>query len=87
MKTLTKPRPRFLYREHFAVPHDPKLIGQWQHGIETISGHGNGNCISRSRIRRHQPSRQLTTTNSYDRNIDFSNGNGHLPVRRIRRFA
>ena len=39
MKTLTKPRSRFLYREHFAVSRNPKLVGQWQHGIETISGH------------------------------------------------
>ena len=38
MKTLTKPRFRFLHREHFAVPRKPKLVGEWQHGIETISG-------------------------------------------------
>ena len=38
MKTLTKPRSRFLHREHFAVSRNPKLVGQWQHGIETIVG-------------------------------------------------
>jgi hypothetical protein len=30
----------FLHPEHFAVSRNPKLVGQWQHGIETISGHG-----------------------------------------------
>jgi hypothetical protein len=39
MKTLTKPHSRFLYREHFPVSLRPNLVGQWQHGIETISGH------------------------------------------------
>jgi hypothetical protein len=39
MKTLTEPRTRFLYREHFAVSRNPKLVGQWQYGIDTISGH------------------------------------------------
>jgi hypothetical protein len=39
METLTKPRFRFLYQEHFAVSRNPKLVGQWQHGIETISGY------------------------------------------------
>ena len=39
MKTLSRPRPRFLHREHFAVSRNPKLVGQWQHGIETISGY------------------------------------------------
>jgi hypothetical protein len=39
MKTLTKPRTRFLHQEHFAVPRKPKLVGQWQRGIETMSGH------------------------------------------------
>jgi hypothetical protein len=38
MKTLIKPRSRFLHQEHFAVSLNPKLIGQWQHGIETRSG-------------------------------------------------
>jgi hypothetical protein len=37
-KEITK-APRFLQREHFAVSRNPKLVGQWQHGIETISGH------------------------------------------------
>jgi hypothetical protein len=39
MKTLTEARTRFLYREHFAVSRNPKLVGQWQYGIETILGH------------------------------------------------
>jgi hypothetical protein len=38
MKTFTKPLPRFLHREYFAVPHNPKLIAQWQPGFEAISG-------------------------------------------------
>ena len=39
MKTLTNIRPRSHHREHFAVPRKPKLVGQWQRGIETMSGH------------------------------------------------
>jgi hypothetical protein len=39
MKTLTEPRSPFLHPEHFAVPRKPKLVGQWQHGIEAMSGH------------------------------------------------
>ena len=38
MKMLTNIRPRSQYREHFAVPRNPKLVGQWQRGIETMSG-------------------------------------------------
>ena len=49
MKTLTKPRSRFLYREHFAVSRNPKLVGQWQHGIETISGHAAMEIASHAR--------------------------------------
>jgi hypothetical protein len=39
MKTLTNIRPRSDHPEHFAVPRKPKLVGQWQRGIETMSGH------------------------------------------------
>ena len=39
MKTLTEPHSRFLYPERFAVSRNPKVVGQWQHGIETMSGH------------------------------------------------
>jgi hypothetical protein len=39
MKTLTNIRPQQHHREHFAVPRNPKLVGQWQHGIETIAGY------------------------------------------------
>ena len=39
MKTLTDDSFSILHGEHFAVPRRPKLVGQWQHGIETISGH------------------------------------------------
>jgi len=38
METLTEPRSRFLHLEHFAVSGNSKLVGEWQHGIETISG-------------------------------------------------
>jgi len=38
MKMLTNIRPRSQYREHFAVPCNPKLVGQWQRGIEAMSG-------------------------------------------------
>src|SRR4030095_8171408 len=37
MKTLAKICSRS-HREHFAVPRTPKLSGQWQRGIETMSG-------------------------------------------------
>ena len=39
MKTLTNIRPRSDHPGHFAVPRKPKLVGQLQHGIETMSGH------------------------------------------------
>jgi hypothetical protein len=39
MKTLTEPHGRFLQRGHFAVSRNPKVVGQWQHGIETMSGY------------------------------------------------
>ena len=38
MKTLTDIRPRSCPCNHFAVSCIPKLAGQWQHGIEPISG-------------------------------------------------
>jgi len=39
MKALTKPGPGFLHEEDFAGSRTAKLVGQWQHGIEMISGH------------------------------------------------
>jgi hypothetical protein len=39
MKTLTNIRPRSHHSEHSAAPRNPKLVGQWQRGIETIPGH------------------------------------------------
>jgi hypothetical protein len=39
MKTLTDIRSRSYPRKRFAVSRNPKLVGQWQHGIETIAGH------------------------------------------------
>ena len=39
MKPLTDIRPRSYPRKHFAVSRNPKLVGQWQYGIETILGH------------------------------------------------
>jgi hypothetical protein len=39
MKALTNLCPRSDHREHFAVPRNPKLVGHWQRGLETIAGH------------------------------------------------
>ena len=39
MKTFTTIRPWSYHYRHFAVSGQPRLVGQWQHGIETISGH------------------------------------------------
>ena len=39
MKALTNLCPRSDDREHFAVPHNPKLVGQWQRRFETVSGY------------------------------------------------
>jgi hypothetical protein len=39
MKTFTTIRPWSDHYRHFAVPGQPSLVGQWQHGIETISGY------------------------------------------------
>jgi hypothetical protein len=38
MKTLTNICPRSDHEENFAVSGNPKLVGQWQRGIETMSG-------------------------------------------------
>ena len=38
METLTKHPFSILHLEHFAVPGNPKLVGQWQRGLETMSG-------------------------------------------------
>jgi len=38
MKALTNLSFRADLREHFAVPRNPKLVGQWQRGFETLSG-------------------------------------------------
>jgi hypothetical protein len=38
MKTLTKIKPRSYQAQYFAVPGHPKLVAQWQRGIETIAG-------------------------------------------------
>jgi hypothetical protein len=38
MKALINLCPRSDYREPFAVPRNPKLVGQWRRGIETLSG-------------------------------------------------
>jgi len=38
MKALTNLCPRSDHREHFAVSRNPKLVGQWQPGIEMMSG-------------------------------------------------
>jgi hypothetical protein len=39
MKTFTEPRPRFRSPEPLAVSRNPKLVGSWQNGIETMSGY------------------------------------------------
>jgi hypothetical protein len=39
MKTFTTIRPWSYHYRHFAVPGQPRLAGQWRHGIETISGY------------------------------------------------
>jgi hypothetical protein len=39
MKMLTNAFPQPLCRQHFGVLHKPKLVGCWQDGIETMSGH------------------------------------------------
>ena len=38
MRTLTEPRRRFFCPQPFAVPGHPKLVGQWEPGLETPSG-------------------------------------------------
>jgi len=39
MKPLAEAGPRRVNRRDFAVPRHPKLVGQWQLGMEMISGH------------------------------------------------
>ena len=60
MKALTNLCPRWVHREHFAVPSNPKLVGQWQHGIETISGQAQWKLHL---ALAHSPSPALVTVN------------------------
>jgi hypothetical protein len=38
MKTLTNICRQSVPEEHFAIPRNRELLGQWQRGIETMSG-------------------------------------------------
>ena len=62
MKTFTKIRPRSYHYRHFAVPRKPKLVGQWQRGIETISGHAQWKLHLTFA---HSPSPAFATVNHY----------------------
>ena len=62
METFTKPRSRFLHLGHFAVSCNPKLVGQWQHGIETISGHVQWKLHV---TLAHSPSQSFATVNQW----------------------
>jgi hypothetical protein len=81
MKTLTDIRSRSPHGEHFAVPRKPNLVGQWQRGVETISGHAQWKL----HLCRHRLTGRLTSNNSHEHAIHSSNGNGHLPLWWIRR--
>ena len=39
MNTLTDISDRTRHREAFAIPHNPKLVAQWQRGLETTGRH------------------------------------------------
>ena len=62
MKTLTNIGPRSDHEEHFAVPRNPKLVGQWQRGIETMSGQVQWKLHL---TLAHSSSPALTTVNHY----------------------
>ena len=63
MKALTNLCPRSDDREHFAVPHNPKLVGQWQGGIETIPGQAQWKLHL---TLAHSPSLAFATANHYE---------------------
>jgi hypothetical protein len=63
MKALTNLCPRSDHREHFAVPRNPKLVGQWQRGIETISGQAQWKLHL---TLAHSPSLAFATANHYE---------------------
>jgi len=63
MKALTNLCPRSGYREHFAVPRNPKLVGQWQRRIETISGQAQWKLHL---TLAHSPSLDFATANHYE---------------------
>jgi hypothetical protein len=60
MKPLINLCPGFDDREHFAVPRNPKLVGQWQRRIETISGQAQWKLHL---TLAHSPSSALATVN------------------------
>jgi hypothetical protein len=63
MKALINLCPRPDYREHFAVPRNPKLVGQWQRGIETISGQAQWKLHL---TLAHSPSLAFATANHHE---------------------
>jgi hypothetical protein len=63
MKALINLSPRPDHREHFAVPSNPKLVGQWQRGIETISGPTQWKLHL---TLAHYPSAAFATANHYE---------------------
>jgi hypothetical protein len=62
MKALTNICPRSDHREDFAVPRRAKLVGQWQRGIETMSGQAQWKLHLAFA---HSPSPALATVNHY----------------------
>jgi hypothetical protein len=62
MKALTN-LCRSGHREHFAVPRNPKLVGQLQRGIETISGQAQWKLHL---TLAHSPSLDFATANHYE---------------------
>jgi hypothetical protein len=63
MKALTNLCPRSDHREYLAVPRNPKLVGQWQRGIETISGQAQWKLHL---TLAHYPSASFATANHYE---------------------
>jgi hypothetical protein len=71
MKKLTNIRPQRHHREHFAVPRNPKLVGQWQRGIEKMSGQARWKLHLTFA---HSPTPALPTVNQqycHDHDVDL----------------
>jgi hypothetical protein len=77
LKTAPTIAPLFYLAPRLQVSPTRKLVGEWQSGLQTLSG-----CAqSKLRLSFAALSAKLTTNNTHEHAIHSGNGNDHLPLR------